>query len=88
MLHHDVAPVDQHRAELAHARSQRPVLGEQQAQPRAFLLRRAAPVHRGGHQQHVANRVVAQGFDQRQQVRRWTALILASQKRRRRPTSK
>ena len=58
-LHHDVAAVDEHRDELAHARGQRPVLGEQQPQPGALFLRRAAPVHRGGHQQHVAHGIGA-----------------------------
>ena len=71
-LHEHVAAVDQHREELARARGQGPVLREQQPQPRAFLLRRAAPVHRGGHQQQVAHRVAAQFLDHREQVR-WRA---------------
>ena len=74
-LHHDVAAVDQHGEKLAHARRQSPVLGEQQAQPRALFLRRASPVHRGGHQQYVAHGVGAQGLDQREQIRRRTARL-------------
>jgi hypothetical protein len=71
-LHHDVAAVDEHRDELSRARGQRPVLGEQQPEPRAFLQGRASPVHHGGHHEHVAGRVTAQRLDHRHQVRRRT----------------
>ncbi len=72
-FHEHVAAIDEHGEELAGARGQRPVLGEQQAQPGSFLLRRAAPVDRRGDEQDVAQRISAQFLDQVQQVRRRAA---------------
>jgi hypothetical protein len=52
-LHQHVAAVKHDHQQLAQAADQLPVLGEQELEQRAFLVRRAAPEHRDGNDHHL-----------------------------------